>query len=69
MAAVIETQRSTMRKIAFDAIVIILMAIVLITLNQYDLLEESAKFMIVPFLIFYYVGQYVGCKFHRKTAH
>jgi|GEM_PF-719605 hypothetical protein len=57
-----------MRKIALDATVIILMATLLITLNQFDLLEPSAKYMIVPFLAFYFIGQFVGRKFHRKTA-
>jgi hypothetical protein len=56
-------KRHQMKKRTFDIIVIVLIAIFLIFLNQFDLLEKSAKFMFIPILAFYYVGQYVERKF------
>lgn len=52
-----------MKKRIFDIIVILLIEIFLITLNQFEVLEKSAKFMFIPILAFYYVGQYVERKF------
>jgi hypothetical protein len=54
-----------MKKIAFDIIVIVLVALLLIILSRLDLLEKSAKFMLIPILVFYYVGQYVERKFRK----
>lgn len=54
-----------MKKRTFDIIVIVLIALLLIILNQFDLLEKSAKFMFIPILAFYYVGQYVERKFRK----
>lgn len=51
-----------MKKRTFDIIVILLVALLLIILNQFYLLEKSAKFMFIPNLAFYYVGQYVERK-------
>lgn len=47
-----------MKKRAFDIIVIFMIAIFLIILNQFDVLEKSAKFMFIPLLAFYFLGQY-----------
>ena len=47
----------------FDMIVIVLIAIFLTTLSYLDLLEKSAKFMLIPILAFYYIGQYSVKKF------
>jgi len=52
-----------MKKRTFDIIVIFLVAIFLIGLNQFDLLEKSAKFMFVPILAFYFIGQVTEQKF------
>ncbi len=52
-----------MKKRTIDIIVILLIAIVLVILNQLDLLEKSAKFMFIPILAFYYFGQYAERKF------
>ena len=52
-----------MKKRTFDIIVIFLIALFLITLNQFNMLEKLAKFMFIPILAFYYVGQYVERKF------
>jgi NADH:ubiquinone oxidoreductase subunit 3 (subunit A) len=54
-----------MRKRTFDIIVIFLIAIVLISLNQFDLFEKSAKFMFIPFLAFYHIGQVTERKFQK----
>lgn len=54
-----------MKKRTFDIIVIVLIALLLLILNQFDLLEKSAKFMFIPIFAFYYVGQYVERKFQK----
>ncbi len=56
---------SRMKKRTFDIIIILLIAITLIILNQFDLLEKSAKFMLIPILAFYYIGQYSERKFQK----
>lgn len=53
-----KTTYTKMKKRTFDIIVIFLIAIFLITLNQFDLLEKSAKYMFIPILAFYFLGQY-----------
>jgi len=47
-----------MKKRTFDIVVIFMIAIFLITLNQFDVLEKSAKFMFIQILAFYFLGQY-----------
>ena len=54
-----------MKKRTFDIIVILIIAILLIILNQLDLLEKLAKFMLVPILAFYFIGQYAERKFQK----
>lgn len=54
-----------MKKRTFDIIMILLIVVVLITLNQIDLLEKSAKFMFIPILTFYFIGQYSERKFQK----
>ncbi len=54
-----------MKKRVFDIIVILLIAIVLIILNQFDLLEKSARFLLIPILAFYYLGQYSERRFKK----
>jgi hypothetical protein len=54
-----------MKKRTFDIIVILLIAIFLISLNQLDVLEKSAKFMFVPILAFYFIGQVTERKFKK----
>lgn len=54
-----------MKKITYDIIVILIIALLLIILNQFDLLEKSAKFMFIPILAFYYIGQYVERKLQK----
>jgi len=49
-----------MKKIYIDIIVTVLAAVGLILLDSFDLLEKSAKFMLIPVLAFYFIGQYVG---------
>ena len=52
-----------MRKRTFDIIMILLIAILLVALNQFDLLEKSAKFMFIPILAFYFLGQFAEKSF------
>ena len=54
-----------MKKRTIDIIIILLIALVLITLYQFDLIEKLAKFIFIPILAFYYVGQYVERKFQK----
>ncbi|WP_180335656.1 hypothetical protein [Labilibaculum filiforme] len=54
-----------MKKRTFDIIMILLIAILLVTLNQFDLLEKSAKFMLIPILSFYFIGQFAERKFQK----
>jgi len=54
-----------MKKRTFDIIMILLIAILLVTLNQFDLLEKSAKFMLIPILAFYFLGQFAERKFQK----
>lgn len=54
-----------MKKRTFDIIMILLIAILLVTLNQFDLLEKSAKFMFIPILVFYFIGQFAERKFQK----
>jgi len=54
-----------MKKRTFDIIVILSIAIALTILTQFDLLEKSAKFMLIPILAFYYIGRYVERKFQK----
>lgn len=50
----------------FDIIVILGIAGLLITLNQLDLLEKSARFMVIPILTFYFIGRYAERKFQKS---
>lgn len=54
-----------MKKRTFDVIVIIIIAVILIGLNQFDMLEKAAKFMIIPIIAFYFIGQYAERKFDK----
>lgn len=52
-------------KILFDIIFIIISTLILIGLNQYGLLEKFMGFAIIPILVAYFTGQYVGKKFKK----
>ena len=54
-----------MEKRTINIIVILLIAIFLTILSQLNILESSAKFMLIPILTFYYIGQYVERRFHK----
>ncbi len=43
-----------------DAVVIVLGALFLMALDLAGILETSAKFMLIPFMIFYFSGKYIG---------
>lgn len=55
-----------MKKIYFDILMIVLMAVLLLTLDYLELLEESAKFGVVALIAFYGLGQYSQRKFSKK---
>ena len=52
-----------MRKKTFDITMILLIAILFVTLSQFDLLEKSMKFMFIPILAFYFLGQFAERRF------
>lgn len=47
-----------MKKRYFNLVIIALIAILLGGLELFGLLEQAAKYMLIPILIFYYIGQY-----------
>jgi len=55
-----------MKKRIFDIIFIIISAIILIILTEYDLLEKNIGFSLIPILIAYQLGQYSERKFKKK---
>jgi hypothetical protein len=55
-----------MKKLHFDLLIIFSMAVLLLTLNRLGLLEEYAKFGLIAFLAFYWLGQYSERKFKKK---
>jgi len=52
-----------MKKYLFDIAMILLMAGLLVLLNELGLLEEYAKFGVIPLLVFYFLGKYSQRKF------
>ncbi len=54
-----------MKKRDFNIIVIITIAVFLSIFYFLGLLEKSAKFMLIPILAFYYIGQYSERKFKK----
>ncbi len=54
-----------MKKKTIDIVFILVVALFLIGLSQLGWLEQSAKFMIIPILLAYYLGQYIGRKFTK----
>ena len=55
-----------MKKKIFDIIVIVVIALFLLTLSEFDLLEKSAKFMFIPILAFYFIGQWTERKSKKE---
>ena len=47
-----------MNKMIFDALVILITALLLTLLYQLNLGGDGLKFMLVPLIAFYYLGQY-----------
>ncbi|MBE9466749.1 MAG: hypothetical protein IMY72_00340 [Bacteroidetes bacterium] len=54
-----------MKKIHFNIIIIIIIALFLTTLDMLNLLEKSGKFMLIPIFAFYIIGQYSERKFKK----
>ncbi len=57
-----------MKKRLFDIIIIVVLLLLFLTLSYLGLLEKSVKFMFIPFLAFYYIGQYSERKFSKRTG-
>ena len=51
-----------MRMKMFDWIIIAVLAVSLLLLNAFDLLEQNAKFGLIPLMAVYFLGKYVGGK-------
>lgn len=54
-----------MSRRAFDILVILIIGASLLVLNQFDLLGQMAKFMFIPILAFYFLGQFAQRKFQK----
>jgi hypothetical protein len=54
------------KKRTFDLLFIIISAILLILLAEFDLLEKYAGFALIPILIAYQLGQYSERRFGQK---
>ncbi len=54
-----------MKKVTFDIIVIIFIAILLTVIYYYNLSETFVKFGIIPLLFLYYLGSYAEKKFRK----
>ncbi len=54
-----------MNKRIFDIIFIIISAIILIILLEYNVLEKYVSFALIPILIAYRLGQYSESKFRK----
>ncbi|MEA1872821.1 MAG: hypothetical protein U9N51_00105 [Bacteroidota bacterium] len=52
-----------MKKQVFDFIIILIIGLISIGLNKLGQVEENAKFIFLPILTFYYIGQYSMRKF------
>ena len=61
-----KTKDNAMKKRLIDIFLIILIAISLMTLESFNLLEKSAKFMVVPIMGFYFLGWFVERRFQKK---
>lgn len=55
-----------MKKIAIDIIVIISITMLLLGLDYFNLLEKSAKFMLIPILAYYFIGKTIERKLNKK---
>ena len=56
-----------MKNITFDIISILIMGGLLLILNQLGILEKYAKFSMIPFLVFYFLGKYSERKIQKKN--
>lgn len=56
-----------MKKYIIDILVIAFATVYLVLMDQFNLLEKSAKFMLIPILVFYYLGKYIGKNFKNQS--
>lgn len=54
------------KEYVIDVLVIAAMTVFLIVMNEMGWLRNYAHFAMVPFLIIYFIGKYVGRKFDKK---
>jgi|SaaInlV_200m_DNA_2_1039689.scaffolds.fasta_scaffold01874_4 hypothetical protein len=55
-----------MRNKIFDILMIILISAVSLALIYFDFFEKYSGFIMIPFLIFYYIGHYSGRKYNKE---
>jgi uncharacterized SAM-binding protein YcdF (DUF218 family) len=54
-----------MKKITFDILIILLLALVLTALNKLAMLGDIAGFLFIPLLSMYFIGQFAMRKFPK----
>jgi len=54
-----------MKRVYFDIIVIVVLTLGLVIFSELDLLGNSAKWMFIPVLAFYYIGQMAERRFSK----
>ncbi len=56
------------KKIIFDLIFIVIIAVIMTVLFKYGLIEKYIGFSLIPILIAYYLGQFVERKSRIKSV-
>ncbi len=54
-----------MKKRAIDIVIILSIALLLTLLYHFNLSDKSTKYMFIPLLTYYYIGQYTERKFKK----
>ncbi len=54
-----------MNKLFFNIIIIAVIGLLLLVINMFGLLEQAGRFMFIPILAFYFIGQYSERKFRK----
>ncbi len=55
----------SMKKRAVDIVIILSIALLLTLLYHFNLSDKSTKYMFIPLLTYYYIGQYTERKFKK----
>lgn len=54
------------RAVVFDIVFIVILAIVLVLVNEFDTSKELFRFRYVGFLIVYFIGRFVSKMIYKK---